>query len=205
MLGNQGRRLLHFGVFTPYPRKQAEIQTWISWHPFVSPTSARPLCWELWCDFKTNQTWCSQQRQSCFHVLIYIPSELRNPKIGFLQEAQNHSTSHLEQTAKNGGIERTRMTFASHPSEFVSRVVDLAAPPPPAQWWRRPPRVLPVTPAFLPVTDCQRSCQDHECGTPTPGAWTAPARESGINRVWGERENMSLEGEEKDDTPKEAF
>lgn len=54
-------------------------------------------------------------------------------KTGLLQEAQNHSSSHVEPTAMTGGTERTRVTFASHPNEFVSGVEDPAALPPPAQ------------------------------------------------------------------------
>lgn len=36
-------------------------------------------------------------------------------------------------------MKRTGVTFASHPTEFVSHVVDLAAPPPPSTTTAMPP------------------------------------------------------------------
>lgn len=49
--------------------------------------------------------------------------------MGPLQAGREHSSTRPEQTAQNGGMRgRTLVTFASHPSEFVSCSVD---PPPP--------------------------------------------------------------------------
>lgn len=88
--------------------------------------------------------------------------------MGPLQVGREHSSTRPEQTAQNGGMSgRTLVTFASHPSEFVSRSLD---PP-------TPPNGLVM--GAMPVTDCQRSRQDHG----GPRAWTAPTRDSSINGV----------------------
>lgn len=50
--------------------------------------------------------------------------------MGPLQAGREHSSTRPEQTAQNGGMSgRTLVTFASHPSEFVSRSLDPPTPP----------------------------------------------------------------------------
>lgn len=63
----------------------------------------------------------------------YLHSGPRGGKMGPLQAGREQSSTRPEQTAQNGGMRgRTLVTFASHPSEFVSRCQD--PPPPPPAW-----------------------------------------------------------------------
>lgn len=118
-----------------------------------------------------------------------INTWLRKTKIGLLQEAQNYSTSHPEQTAQTGGIKRTRMTFASHPREFFSHVaVDLAGPPPPQRIFLPVLELETATPraashAGLPGSDRLSEVQPGLWMHGSSGPVTAPVRESGINGV----------------------